>query len=73
MKNQNADAGWPGCCVRAQAGAGLVMVVDGVEGGSGGCEGGAREGLCGQHERAESVNGAHTSYYIRTAAGFFFP
>ena len=46
-------------------------MVDGAEGGSGKCVGGAREELCGQRERAENVNGAHTFYYIRTAAGFF--
>ena len=47
------------------------MVVDGAEGGSGKCGGGAREEFCGQRERAEDVSGAHTFYYIRTAAGFF--
>ena len=44
-------------------------MVDGAEGGSGKCVGGAREELCGQRERAENVSGVHTLY--ATEAGFF--
>ena len=70
-KSQGACAGWPGHFVQGKAGVGRVMVVDRAEGGSAKCEGGAREGLCGQRERAESMNGAHT-FIIYTHRGWVF-